>query len=98
MIKQDTHCPQCGKKMRSGRWISQEGRRYMSMADCPEHGRYLIRVRMTKDDDGTLRVSRLVYEGASEAARRFDEIAAEKKKNAPARRRRRRRKETKDEA
>ena len=100
MTRQETHCPQCGRKMRAGRWISQEGRRYMSMAACPEHGRYLVRVRMNKDSDGTLRVSRLVYEGASDAARRFDELMAEKKKKSPARRRRRRRagKETQNES
>ena len=100
MTRQETHCPQCGRKMRAGRWISQEGRRYMSMAACPEHGRYLVRVRMNKDSDGTLRVSRLVYEGASYAARRFDELMAEKKKKSPARRRRRRRagKETQSES
>ena len=91
MTKQETHCPQCGRKMRSGRWLSQEGRRYMAMASCPEHGRYLIRVRMSKERDGTLRVSRLVYQGASEAAQRFDELMAEKKKIAPTRRRRKRR-------
>ena len=96
MTKQETHCPQCGRKMRSGRWLSQEGRRYMAMASCPEHGRYLIRVRMSKERDGTLRVSRLVYQGASEAAQRFDELMAEKKKIAPTRRRRKRRERKND--
>ncbi len=68
----------------------------MAMATCPEHGRYLIRVRMSKERDGTLRVSRLVYQGASEAAQRFDELMAEKKKIAPTRRRRKRRERKND--
>lgn len=91
MKKQETHCPQCGRKMKNGRWISQERQRYMTMAECPQHGRYLIRVRMNKEADGTLRVSRLVYLGASEAAQRFDELAEQKQKTVRRRRRRPRR-------
>lgn len=85
MTELKSHCPQCGVQMPNGAWIAQEGRRYMTMATCPEHGRYLIRIRLQKDTDGTLRVSRLIYEGASDAAQKFDELAARRK---PARRRR----------
>ena len=41
---------------------------------------------MQKEEDGTLRVSRLVYEGASDAAKKFDELAARRR---PRRRRKR---------
>ena len=82
-----SHCPQCGREMPNGKWISQEGRRYMTMASCPKHGRYLIRIRLQKDDDGTLRVSRMVYEGGSDAAKKFDKLA---QRRVPRRRRRRR--------
>ena len=87
MSKLKNFCPQCGREMPNGNWLPQEGRRYMTMATCPEHGRYLIRIRLQKDADGTMRVSRLVYEGASDAARKFDELSAAKRS---ARRRRRR--------
>ena len=79
MTELKSHCPQCGMAMTNGNWIAQEGRRYMTMASCPEHGRYLIRLRLQKDDDGTLRVNRLIYEGASDAAKKFDELAQSKK-------------------
>ena len=85
-----SHCPQCGAAMPNGAWIAQEGRRYMTMAECPEHGRYLIRIRLQKDADGTLRVSRMIYEGASDAAKKFDELA----QNLRPRRRKRRRRTT----
>ena len=88
MTKLRSHCPQCGREMPNGKWVSQEGRRYMTMATCPKHGRYLIRIRLQKDDDGTLRVSRMVYEGASDAAKKFDELAQQRR--TPYRRRRRR--------
>ena len=83
-----SHCPQCGKPMPNGTWIPQEGRRYMTMAECETHGRYLIRLRLQKETDGTMRVNRLIYEGASDAAKRFDELVASRR---PAARRRRRR-------
>ena len=87
MTELKSHCPQCGAPMPNGAWIAQEGRRYMTMAECPEHGRYLIRIRLQKETDGTMRVSRLIYEGASDAAQKFDELAARRR---PARRRRKR--------
>ncbi len=86
MSELKSHCPQCGTEMPNGAWISQEGRRYMTMAECPQHGRYLIRIRLQKETDGTLRVSRLIYEGASDAAKKFDELAMNRR---PRRRRKR---------
>ena len=81
-------CPVCGKPMQAGRWLSQPGRRYMTMAACPEHGACLVRVRLSPDPDGTLRASRLVYDAGSEAAASYREQA---QKPRPARRRRRKR-------
>lgn len=96
MSRLKNFCPQCGREMPNGNWLPQEGRRYMTMASCPEHGRYLIRLRLQKDADGTLRVSRLVYEGASDAARKFDELVATKRTTARRRRKRKSAKPTND--
>jgi len=79
-------CPVCGKPMSAGRWISQPGRRYMTMAECPEHGSYLIRIRLQQEEDETFRVSRLLYEGTSEAARAYERAAARPQKRRPRRR------------
>lgn len=64
-------CPKCGKKMSATRWFSQAGRRYMAMAKCPEHGDFLIRIRLSQEEEGTVRVSRLTYTGESEAAKAY---------------------------
>ena len=88
MTSRENHCPKCGKSMHNGRWISQQGHRYMTMAECAEHGRYLIRIRVSDEPGGTQRASRLVYEGDSEAAQKYDTLAA---RPSAARRRRRRR-------
>ena len=67
-------CPQCGKPMRAGKWLSQPGRRYMNMSACAEHGRYLVRIRLQQEEAG-LRVSKLLYEGDSEAAKAYEKTA-----------------------
>ena len=41
-------CPTCGKQMTGTRWFAQPGRRYMDLATCPEHGKFLIRVRLSQ--------------------------------------------------
>lgn len=84
MTSRENHCPKCGKSMRNGRWISQQGHRYMAMAECPEHGRYLVRIRISDEPGGTQRASRLVYEGNSEAAQKYDTLAARPSPHAAA--------------
>lgn len=64
-------CPKCGQAMACGKWISQQGKRYMTMSVCPEHGPFLIRVRLNPEEDGTVKVSRLIYAGDSDAAKAY---------------------------
>ena len=56
----ENRCPQCDRLMKAGRWYPQPGRRYMNMSACPEHGKFLVRIRLSLDPDGSLRVSRLI--------------------------------------
>ncbi len=65
-------CPVCKKQMQAGKWLSQPGKRYMSMVKCGEHGAFLVRIRLAEDPDGTLRVNRLVYDAQSEAAKSYE--------------------------
>lgn len=62
----ENRCPECGSQMQSTRWFSQTRQRYMDMAVCPEHGKYLVRVRISPQPDGNYWVSRTVYEGTPE--------------------------------
>lgn len=88
----ENQCPVCGRQMLGSRWFAQPGHRYMDMAACPEHGRFLIRVRLSDQADGTVRVSRLTYEATSEAAEAYARRAAkaEPETGCAVRRRRRR--------
>ena len=61
---------------------------------CPDHGKFLIRCRLSDQPDGTIRVSRLTYEATSEAAQAYARRAekAEPEDRTRTTRRRRRRK------
>ena len=65
----------------------------MDLATCAEHGKFLIRVRLSDQPDGTVRVSRLTYEATSEAAAAYARRAekADPEDQRPTSRRRRRR-------
>ena len=85
-------CPVCGGQMCSTRWFAQPGHRYMDLATCPEDGKFLIRVRLSEQPDGRIRVSRLTYEATSEAAeayaRRSEKADPEPRRSSRRRRRR----------
>ena len=90
----ENKCPICGKQMTGTRWFAQPGRRYMDLAACPDHGKFLIRIRLSDQPDGKVRVSRLTYEATSEAAeayaRRSEKADPEVRRPSGAQRRRRR--------
>ena len=75
MTGKENQCPHCGKQMQGTRWFSQPGHRYMDLAACPEHGKFLIRIRLSEQPDGLVRVSRLTYEATSEAAQAYERRA-----------------------
>ena len=93
MSGEENLCPVCQARMLGSRWFAQPGHRYMDLATCPEHGKFLIRVRLSQQQDGLVRVSRLTYEATSEAAeayaRRAEKADPEDNANRPRRRRRR---------
>ena len=95
MSGKENLCPTCGRQMLGSRWFAQPGRRYMDLATCPEHGKFLIRVRLSDQPAGTVRVSRLTYEATSEAAqayaRRAEKAEPEKPYRSSSSTRRRRR-------
>ena len=93
MTGAENQCPVCGRQMLGSRWFAQPGHRYMDLATCAEHGKFLIRVRLSDQPDGTVRVSRLTYEATSEAAetyaRRAEKADPEERRGSSHRRRRR---------
>ena len=94
MAGEENICPICNSRMLGSRWFAQPGHRYMDLATCPQDGKFLIRVRLSQQPDGLVRVSRLTYEATSEAAeayaRRAEKADPEDNTSRPRRRRRRR--------
>ena len=92
MSEEENLCPVCGGQMTGKRWFAQPGHRYMDLTNCPEHGGFLIRIRLSEQPDGKVRVSRLTYEATSEAAeayaRRAEKADPEPRKTSRRRRRR----------
>ena len=91
MSSEENECPLCGRQMLGSRWFAQPSHRYMDLAACPEHGKFLIRVRLSEQEDGTIRVSRLTYEATSEAAEAYARRAEKAEPEGPRHRTRRRR-------
>ena len=93
MTGEENKCPTCGRQMLGSRWFAQPSHRYMDMAKCPDHGRFLIRVRLSQQPNGLVRVSRLTYEATSEAAQAYARRAekADPEDQRTTRRRQRRR-------
>ena len=91
MSGEENLCPVCGGRMLGSRWFAQPGHRYMDLATCPEHGKFLIRVRLSQQPDGLTRVSRLTYEATSEAAEAYARRAQKADPEERPRRRRRKR-------
>ena len=85
MSGEENLCPVCGGRMLGSRWFSQPGHRYMDMATCPEDGKFLIRVRLSEQPDGLIRVSRLTYEATSEAAEAYARRAEKADPETPSR-------------
>lgn len=77
----ENFCPKCKRQMQPQRWITQPGHRCMTKMSCPKCGGFLVRLRLQHDEDGTLRVSRLVYTGGSEAAKSYERQLALKTSN-----------------
>lgn len=59
---QNIPCPVCGRALELQRWVNQGDRRYMTLASCPEHGNYLVRVKLKFTEEETWSVNRILYE------------------------------------
>ena len=83
-------CPHCGADTEMQRWVNQGDRRYMTVASCPEHGNFLVRVklRLTEEEDWT--ANRILYEADDSMLDYY------KTKSVQCRKRSRRRKKSKN--
>ena len=90
METEENHCPTCGKQMCvKSKWYTQPGHRLTALAACPEHGDFVLRLKLSpEEEEQTLRVTRMVYTAESETGEAFRRL---QEKPRPKRRRSRRR-------
>ena len=55
-------CPRCGADTEMQRWVNQGDRRYMTIASCPEHGNFLVRVKLRLTEEEVWTANRILYE------------------------------------
>lgn len=54
-------CPECGKLCKNRRkWVSENNDKYLTLASCEEHGKYVVRLSLHKDEN-TYRVNKIIY-------------------------------------
>lgn len=66
-----TECPDCGRRLMSKSFVHQSGNRYITLAECPEHGRFLIQVRFQRGE--TLKAHKLLFAADADAERMYTE-------------------------
>ena len=90
-----TPCPDCGRRLEALRIIPQGNGKKIAVIECPEHGKYLLRLRTSHVKDDTFTVSKYVYGWSDEAEELYRdrlEIAERKKEKFLARVRRKKKK------
>lgn len=68
-------CPVCGGSMEGSRWVNQGDHRYMALAKCSEHGAFLVRLKLRRDELNTWTASRLIYKADDELEHYYQEKA-----------------------
>lgn len=80
-------CPVCGAALSLRRWVSQGDRRYMNLASCEEHGRFLVRVKLRIAEDETWTVNRILYEADDGMESFYSRKSGQRRKRGHRRRR-----------
>lgn len=73
-------CPLCGGKMEHSRWVNQGDNRYMTLAACPEHGSFLIRLKLRCTEDETWNANRIIYKADAEKEKYYRIKSASKRR------------------
>ena len=85
-------CPDCGQELPVSRWVNQGDRRYMTLLECPEHGKYLMRLKFRRTEDGEWAVNRIVYRADEEMEKFYRDKAAQSRRRSRTHRRGRKKK------
>ncbi len=79
-------CPDCGNPLELSRWVNQGDRRYMTIGECPEHGKHLIRLKFRKAEDDSWSVNRIIYLADEEMEKYYRDKSAQTRRRGRGRR------------
>ena len=54
-------CPVCAQPLELSRWVNQGDKRYMTLGECAEHGKYLVRVKLRNTEEEDWTANRILY-------------------------------------
>ncbi|MBR4579553.1 MAG: exonuclease domain-containing protein [Oscillospiraceae bacterium] len=83
-------CPVCGGELSLSRWVNQGDRRYMTLGECSEHGKYLVRLKFRKAEDSSWSVNRILYKADDEKEQFYRDKAVQSRRRGRGRRHSRR--------
>ena len=75
--------------MEYAKWVNQGDQRYMSLAECDEHGKMLVRLKLHKSDLNEWSTIRLIYEASESMVSYSKQKAAQPRKRGRSHARRR---------
>ena len=79
-------CPECAEPLVLSRWVNQGDRRYMTLGECAGHGKYLIRLKFRKTEDGLWSVNRILYQADEEMEKFYKEKSTQSRRRGRGRR------------
>ncbi len=80
-------CPICGAALEFTRWVNQGDHRYMCLAECPEDGKLLLRIKFKHTEDG-YSAGRLAYRADENMQSFYAEKSSQPRSRSRSRRRR----------
>lgn len=83
----DLRCPKCDRLMGAQKWVNQGEGRYLNVYTCPDHGKFLMRVRFRQNqDDNSILAGRRVYEADDDMLTLYRTKAAQARRRGRGRR------------
>ena len=80
-------CPICDAPFELQRWVNQGDRRYMNLGCCPEHGAFLIRVKLRFTDEETWNLNRIIYQADERMEKYYRKKSVQRRKRTSRRKR-----------
>ena len=66
--------------MSNQRWVNQGDKRYMTLAECTEHGKFLTRVKFRHTEEETWTANRIIYKADAEMEDYFKQKSIQNRK------------------